>query len=288
MKRWNYGIHNSIRDIRVRLAPEEENEYYKAILKYKNRNDLLENELSEYNEAAQKIALNNIRFAVSRALYFHRIKPSMLIMDIIQEVSIELFNAAKKYDYTRNVKFISYAVVWMNNRLKNGFPEDTVRIPVSAKKLNYKVKNLEKKLMQQNSGDGYYLREIAELLGVDERKIADASLKKTVSIDDYVNHERELTYLEIIDAERDNRVAESFRERYVGVIEENFSRLSSREQRVINEYFGLNINNENHENLGKKSMGEVGVEMNLTRERIRQIRNRALKKLRMYIKEEKC
>jgi RNA polymerase primary sigma factor len=228
-------------------------------------------------EALDKLTRANLRFVVSVAKQYQN--QGLTLPDLINEGNLGLIKAAKKFDETRGFKFISYAVWWIRQSILQALAEQAriVRLPLnkigSISKINSAVAKFEQELERQPSAD-----EIAEMLdlSVTEVKNSMRQSQRHVSMDapqvDNSSDDRNLydTYKENDEASPDeNLISESLRLE----IKRSLSTLSSREAGILTMYFGL----DRKESL---TLEEIGTEFSLTRERVRQIKEKALKRLK--------
>lgn len=219
----------------------------------------------------------NLRFVVSVAKQYQN--QGLTLPDLINEGNIGLIKAAQRFDETRGFKFISYAVWWIRQSIMQAIAEQAriVRLPLnkigSITKINRTFAELEQIHEREPSID-----EVAELLEITAAEVKD-SLKisgKHVSVDAPLSSDEESNTL--IDVMSDNGdiqnpdkdlMNESLRDE----IERSFSTLSYREAEVLRMYFGINQKS-------PLTLEEIGEQFELTRERVRQIKEKALRKLK--------
>lgn len=224
--------------------------------------------------ALQILVRTNLRFVVSVAKkYQHR---GLSLGDLINEGNLGLIRAGQRFDHTKGFKFISFAVWWIRQAIMLAIAEQTrvVRLPLniinSIGHLNKTISALEQRLERLPTTE-----EVAQEVSITEQRIADYLVKgyKSVSLDAVVNTETGSTLLDIV---ADNspttdhllKISPGYYE-----VERMLKRLSQREQRIIRLYFGLS----GHEPL---SLEHIGVLCKLSKERVRQLKDAGIKKLR--------
>jgi RNA polymerase primary sigma factor len=225
--------------------------------------------------ALEKLTKANLRFVVSVAKQYQN--GGLSLGDLINEGNVGLIKAAKRFDETRGFKFISYAVWWIRQSIMQALAEQSriVRIPLnrvgSLNKINRTFSQLEQKYQREASN-----QEVADLLDLPIEDV-DKALStggRHVSINaPFVSGEDNSLQdiLENIEEPPDSALmVESLR----GQIEHSLATLAEKERDVIVHYFGLY-------GAEAKSLEEIADQFHLTRERVRQIKEQALRRLRM-------
>ncbi len=244
------------------LTPEEEIELARRIKK----ND---------QEALEKLTKANLRFVVSVAKQYQN--QGLSLGDLINEGNLGLIKAAKRFDETRGFKFISYAVWWIRQSILQALAEQSrvVRLPLNRvgalNKIGKAFSNLEQEFEREPSAN-----EIAEELEMTPYEVSD-TLKisgKHLSLDAPFNQGEDNRLLDVIENDHqpppDNLLeSESLRIE----VRRALTTLSDREAEVIKLYFGL-------EREHPLTLEEIGERFNLTRERVRQIKEKAIRRLR--------
>jgi len=225
--------------------------------------------------ALEKLTRANLRFVVSVAKQYQN--QGLSLADLINEGNIGLIKAAKRFDETRGFKFISYAVWWIRQAILQALAEQSriVRLPLNRVGTLHKIgkisANLEQEYGREPSAD-----EIAQELELTEKEVAD-TLKISnshLSLDAPFSSSEDNSLIDILEDEFQPSPDESLLDESLRVeIEKALDTLTPREAEVINLYFGLT-----HEK--PLTLEEIGARFSLTRERVRQIKEKAIKRLR--------
>jgi len=225
--------------------------------------------------ALEKLVKANLRFVVSVAKQYQN--QGLSLGDLINEGNLGLIKAAKRFDETRGFKFISYAVWWIRQSILQALAEQSriVRLPLNRvgalNKIGRAYSNLEQEFEREPNA-----HELAQELDMDISEVSD-TLKisgRHVSMDAPFTQGEENRLLDIL--ENDDQPSPDFTlmsESLKNEIERALSTLSEREAEVIKLYFGLNKEH-------SLTLEEIGEKFNLTRERVRQIKEKAIRRLR--------
>ena len=226
-------------------------------------------------QALETMVKANLRFVVSVAKQYQ--SQGLSLSDLINEGNMGLIKAAKRFDETRGFKFISYAVWWIRQAILQALAEQSrvVRLPLNKvgalNKISRVKANLEKKFEREPTSE-----EIAKALETTEIEISE-TLKisgKHLSIDAQFNAGDDNTLLDVLKNEKDpSPDKELFDDSLKEEVEKALESLTIREREVIILYFGI----------GKESsmtLEEIGTKFGLTRERVRQIKEKAIRRLR--------
>ncbi len=225
--------------------------------------------------ALEKLTKANLRFVVSVAKQYQN--QGLTLGDLINEGNLGLIKAAQRFDETRGFKFISYAVWWIRQSILQALAEQSriVRLPLnrlgSLNKISKTFSELEQKHEREPSPE-----ELAEVLEISISDVMD-TMKiggHHISVDAPFAQGKENSLLDVLENATENTpdhklLTDSLRKE----VERALSTLTQRESDVISLYFGLN---------GQHSMtlGEIGENFGLTRERVRQIKEKAIRRLR--------
>ncbi|MBA4302114.1 RNA polymerase primary sigma factor [Algoriphagus alkaliphilus] len=225
--------------------------------------------------ALEKLTKANLRFVVSVAKQYQN--QGLSLGDLINEGNLGLIKAAQRFDETRGFKFISYAVWWIRQSILQALAEQSriVRLPLnrvgSLNKISKTFSELEQKFEREPSPE-----ELAEVLEVSASEVVD-TMKisgRHVSMDAPFVQGEENSLLDVLENDGDEKpddglMTDSLRKE----VQRALSTLTQREADVITLYFGLN---------GEHAMTleEIGEKFNLTRERVRQIKEKAIRRLR--------
>jgi len=226
-------------------------------------------------EALEKLTEANLRFVVSVAKQYQH--QGLSLPDLINEGNLGLMKAAKKFDETRGFKFISYAVWWIRQSILQALAEQSriVRLPLNQVGAVNKIYRYFAEFQQIYNREPTNL-EISEELDISTKKIAQVlkaagkhmSMDAPLTSDSDSNSLVDIMENEGIDPSDNMLIKESL----LKEIERALSTLPEREAIIIKHFFGVN---------GEElSLREIGEELGLTRERVRQLKERALRKLR--------
>jgi RNA polymerase primary sigma factor len=221
-----------------------------------------------------KLVKANLRFVVSVAKQYQN--QGMTLPDLINEGNLGLMKAAQRFDETRGFKFISYAVWWIRQAILQALAEQAriVRLPVnkigSINRINRAFARLEQEYEREPSS-----QEIADMLDIiaDDVKEALKTNGRTVSMDAPISTDEDNNMYDVIqssDAPSPDR--NLINESLAFEIERALNTLSHREAKVLKLYFGLGMKH-------PYTLEEIGEELSLTRERVRQIKEKAIKRI---------
>jgi RNA polymerase primary sigma factor len=272
-----------MRQIKITKSITKRDNSLNIYLKEINKTDLLTTEeevkLAELiskgdKDALDKLVTANLRFVVSIAKQYQN--QGLSLSDLINEGNIGLIKAAKKFDVTRGFKFISYAVWWIRQSIMQAISEQTrnIRIPMNQIGTLSKINKTSLKLEQLNSRKPT-TEEIASELGIDVERINELIRVsgKNVSIDTPFSDEEDSTLADVITNHNSPLADKEVNEESCSIeIERVLNSLFPRERDIIRMLFGIEVQEMN--------MEEISDKFGITRERVRQIKEKAIKKLR--------
>lgn len=224
--------------------------------------------------ALEKLTRANLRFVVSVAKQYQN--QGLTLPDLINEGNIGLIKAAEKFDETRGFKFISYAVWWIRQSILQALAEQSriVRLPLnqvgSLNKINKAFARFEQENERRPSAD-----ELAKELDLSADKVADTMRisGRHVSVDAPFTEGEDNSLLDVLvnsDSPRADKIL--LNESLSREIERSLSTLSEREADIVRSFFGVGCQ--------EMTLEEIGDKFGLTRERVRQIKEKAIRRLR--------
>lgn len=229
-------------------------------------------------KAIEKLVESNLRFVVSIAKMYRDY--GVPLMDLINEGNIGLITAAKKFDEQRGVRFISFAVWWIKQAILKAIAEQTriVRLPLNQKQKIKNVSKMRDALKKEANGREPSVEEIAKALNLtpDEVRKAISMAKQDISLDAPIKSTDNLYFYDVISSKSYPSPEEVFfRKNFKSEIMRQLKKLPPREFKILVLYFGLD---------GERphTLEEIGNKLNLSRERIRQLKEKALNKIRNF------
>src|ERR1700691_4187349 len=226
--------------------------------------------------ALDKLTKANLRFVVSVAKQYQN--QGLSLPDLINEGNLGLIKAAQRFDETRGFKFISYAVWWIRQSILQALAEQSriVRLPLNKVGLTNRIQKAYSQLEQEFEREPS-AEELAELLNLDIEEISSSIgiTARHVSVDTPLSEGEESTLIDVMEnpnAERAEKKIE-YDESLKQEIERSMKSLTERQKEVICFFFGIGTDH-------PMSLEDIGQRFNLTRERVRQIKDKAITKLR--------
>lgn len=224
--------------------------------------------------ALERLLKANLRFVVSVAKQYQG--QGLELTDLINEGNVGLINAAMKFDETRGFKFISYAVWWVRQSILQALADKSrlVRLPLNQIGYVSKVNHFYHDFMQKNNR-APSLDEVADALGMEKSKVNAALLTsgKHISMNAPLIDDEDSCLLDLLtNDDKGNADSSLISDSLKEEVHHALNLLPERESQVIRMYFGINT--------PELSLEEIGEKLNLSRERVRQIKEKALTLLR--------
>jgi len=225
--------------------------------------------------ALEKLTKANLRFVVSVAKQYQN--RGLTLGDLINEGNLGLIKAAQRFDETRGFKFISYAVWWIRQSIIQAIAEQSriVRLPLNRvgelTKISRVFSDLEQKIQREPSPD-----EVAAALNISTEDVINTMTVsgRHISMDAPFKQDEEGSLIDVfVDENEETPDARLMVDSLKKEVARALATLTYRESQVISFYFGLNGNN-------PMTLEEIGARFNLTRERVRQIKEKATRRLR--------
>ena len=225
--------------------------------------------------ALNKLVKANLRFVVSVSKQYQN--QGLSLPDLINEGNVGLIKAARRFDETRGFKFISYAVWWIRQSILQALAEQSriVRLPLNQVGSINKIKKTISRLEQEYNrppSEG----EIAKYLETSEGKV-NAAIRisnRSVSIDAPISNDDDTSMVDFITSkDAVSTDVELIRESLTQEIQRSLSTLTEKERDVLNLYYGIGMNH-------GLTLDEIGDKFELTRERVRQIKEKAIRRLK--------
>ena len=226
-------------------------------------------------QALEKLCKANLRFVVSVAKQYQN--QGLSLPDLINEGNLGLIKAARRFDETRGFKFISYAVWWIRQSILQALAEQSriVRLPLNQvgtlSKMNKVSSRLEQRFERPPSSD-----EIAKEMEISEHKVEETLRisTRTISMDAPLDQDDDLRFLDVFVAEDVPGTDEDLiRESLAREVQRSLSTLAEKEREIINLFYGIGVPH-------NYTLEEIGDMFDLTRERVRQIKEKALRRLK--------
>ncbi|MDQ2767161.1 MAG: RNA polymerase sigma factor RpoD/SigA [Gemmatimonadota bacterium] len=226
-------------------------------------------------DALQELVQRNLRFVISVAKKYQN--RGMALIDLIGEGNVGLLTAARKFDPDQGVKFISYAVWWIRQAILSSLAKQgrTVRVPLNrTSDLSRIIKGAE--ILRQKLRREPMPEELAQLTGLTVNVVQALSALNSgdIRLDASLDPDSDRSMMERFVSEEGTNPEDEYMNRFVSEeIERALATLAARDAKVLRLYFGLDGGREH-------TLEEIGSMLGVTRERVRQLRDRALKRLR--------
>ncbi len=222
--------------------------------------------------ALQHLIRGNLRFVVSVARKYQG--RGLSLLDLINEGNLGLFKAAKRFDSTKDVKFISYAVWWIRQSIQKALFEQVGAVRIPPNKLT--LVNRFKRALVQNGGDYERTMAMPEFAGSEQdivevmEKIVDISLDAPIS-DDGSSGDSVSSLMDVLGTDG-NQEDEMEKNERKALIDDILKSLPRREEEILRMFYGLDT-------VEDTTLKDIGEDLKLSRERVRQIKNKTLRKL---------
>lgn len=261
------GAHKIIKklEIEVGLPRNVIEQYYRTFLISQNKDKQAKDDLARAN---LRLVVNIAKKYVNRGLHF---------LDLIQEGNIGLMKAVEKFEFERGYKFSTYATWWIRQAITRAIADQsrTIRVPVHMVETLNKINKIKRTFIQEHGREPTHA-ELAKELNLDEKKIKNIIKisKEPISLETPVGDSEDAFIKDFIESENDSSPSDTvanndLKER----VREVLKSLTPREEKVLKMRFGIDVASEH-------TLEEVGKDFSVTRERIRQIEVKALRKLR--------
>jgi RNA polymerase primary sigma factor len=250
--------------------------YFKDISKYSVLTDDEEVQLIKKIQGGDREALDvlitsNLRFVVSVARKYQG--KGLTLLELVNEGNLGLYKAAKRFRDDKEVKFISYAVWWVRQSIQKAIFEQSALVKIPPNKLA--ILHRFRKRLEENGGDFHKVINFPEFKPLESDIVEALEKISVISLDAPISSGEEgdavNTLMDIIGVEADqDREAEKSELEFV--FKNVLKRMNSKEEQIIRMYYGIGEEKES-------TLEEIGNKLSLTRERVRQIKNKALRKL---------
>jgi RNA polymerase primary sigma factor len=257
-------------------ASRIERQYYKDIGRFPILEEGEERSLIMRIQKGEKLAINNLilgnlRFVVSIARKYQN--RGLSLLELINEGNIGLYKAAKRFNTNKEVKFTSYAVWWVRQSIQKALFDQTGIVKIPPNKLA--LINKFKKALEKNNGDFYKTLEQSDFKNAEFDVVEVLEKITPISLDAPISDERDAenisTLLDIIGIDPDQE-DEMERIELKKIIDNILANMTQREETILRMYYGIDYDKE-------FTLEEIGNKLKLTRERVRQIKNKSLRKL---------
>jgi len=258
------------------MQSKSEHLYFRDIHKYSLLNEEEERALvkriqNEKTGSLKQLISANLRFVVSVARRYQG--RGLSLLELINEGNLGLYKAARRFELSKQVKFISYAVWWIRQSIEKALADQTSIIKIPPNKIS--LVNSFKRALEANDGSFSKTMEMPEFKKHEREIVEVLDRSLNISLDAPVggsdSSEGTSTLMDMIGEEPDQE-ENSARSELSSAIDALLSKMSQREELIIRMYYGINYSRE-------FTLDEIGKELNLTRERVRQIKTKSLRKL---------
>ncbi len=231
------------------------------------------------SDALKKLVESNLRFVVTIALKYKKF--GMPLIDLINEGNVGLIQAAKRFDPNKNVKFISYAVWWIRQSIIQALSEKgfSTRIPPKQATKLRKIRR-ERLMFLKGHGREATIDELKRSTGYTEKDIGFLSgiQRHAFSLDDKVTATSDSKFIDFVKSNEDDTEEQITSKSMIDIMKKAIKSLPERSQLIITRRYGLDGEKAN-------TLREIGAEIKISKERVRQIENEAIAKLHKILSE---
>ncbi len=229
-------------------------------------------------EALRELVKHNLRFVVSVAKKYKNL--GIPLMDLINEGNLGLIRAAKKFDPDKDIKFISYAAWWIRQSIMKYITEQSapIKIPIKAKNRLQKLESIKekyKKTFNEEPKD----EELMDLADLSERELKNTEFTRFRfdSLDDYVGSDKDIALSDLISIEDESVEDKHIHQSLIEEVNKYLDELPEREKDIIKLRYGLYDGR-------PRTLREIGEKYGISKERVRQLENNILNKLKKRLK----
>ncbi|HAN41406.1 MAG TPA: RNA polymerase sigma factor RpoD/SigA [Candidatus Cloacimonetes bacterium] len=235
-------------------------------------------------EAIDRLVQANLKFVVKIAARYQN--RGLSLSELISEGNIGLIKAIERFDPTKDIKLISYAIWWIKQRISLAVSEKSsmIRVPLGRANTAYRIKAAKDRIYTQ-SGEKATTKELGEATNLSEKAVEQIidQMPETTSFDEVIRGDNFADFTTkdlMVDEEQLDPQQLYYRERIHDRLHDAIDQLDSREAGIIRDYFGLNEENE------AQNFAQIAEKIGLSRERVRQIQKEALRKMTEILKPE--
>jgi RNA polymerase primary sigma factor len=250
------------------LAAEEEKELGRKIAKGDK-------------EALKKLVKHNLKFVVSMAKKYKNL--GVPLLDLINEGNLGLIKAAKKFDPDKDIKFISYASWWIKQSIIKFLIEQSspIKIPIKARSRSRKIDSIKNEYKKQHS-EFPEEKELMEISGLSEKELKNSELSRLTfdSLDQFVGDDKDATLMDLINSDAESIEDKHIHKSLIEDVNRYLSELPERDRDIIMMRYGL-YDGKPH------TLREIGEKYNISKERVRQLENNIISKLKKQLRNYK-